>query len=180
MTAVVDDRALRLAETHRAQTRAEADATAAEVVAAFDALGARFVAIGARTIGVANARATVQGVRYVVTSAVLVHGQVDPTTLHIGPMNDLDRLARACRTAAEIGRASVERLARSEPLQAGQRAVSAAMRSARMGWTRLAGAGACPICTALADGTVLSASTPMVVPHPSCSCSQLPTEVPRR
>jgi hypothetical protein len=178
----VDPTLLEVAERYRLQTRRDADALAVNVADAHDELGARYAPIAAAAIAAANLRAGAHGVRYVATAGLLVRGApVDLTRLDLVDdwTFDMERLARAARTASDHGRPAVIRLARSEPLRAGQLAVSRAMERARLGWTRVAGAGACPICSALADGTVLAATTPMARPHPTCSCTQAPAEFPK-
>lgn len=68
------------------------------------------------------------------------------------------------------------RLARAEPLNAGQDAVHAALQGRKdlvRGWTRSTGKAPCPLCQSLADGTVLPVDAPMAR-HTGCSCYQTP------
>ncbi len=87
---------------------------------------------------------------------------------------ELPGAAAAERSAAE--RAMVVRIARSEPLDAAQVTFQRGMQRRRVpGWTRGTGPKPCPLCSSLADGTVMSPSTRMAR-HKGCSCYQIPTE----
>lgn len=162
-----------VAERYRQRTRRHADRTAGALVAAFDALGPDgYVPSAVVVLVTATLRAQGYAVAYVDLMA-LVKGIV--TATDAAPMVDPERLARAARTAGALGVGSVTRLGRSEPLRAAQDALSAGIKAnpAVEGWTRHTGGNACPVCTALA-GPVLPASVPMVHPHPTCACVQVP------
>ncbi len=78
------------------------------------------------------------------------------------------------RSDAEL--AMMARIARSEPLAAGQGTFQRGMQRRRVpGWTRGTGPAPCPVCAGLADGTVLAPSTVMYT-HRGCSCVMIPTE----
>lgn len=87
---------------------------------------------------------------------------------------ELPGAAAADRSAAET--AMVGRIARSEPLDAAQVTFQRGMQRRRVpGWTRGVGPKPCSLCSSLANGAVLSPSTPMAR-HKGCSCYQIPTE----
>lgn len=91
---------------------------------------------------------------------------------------DLDRLASAAAVAlADPDRAGVRvaRLARAEPLQTAQAAMSRAMdeRDEVAGWRREPEPDACEPCRNLAGDAVLPTSMPMWH-HPGCVCTQQP------
>lgn len=81
-----------------------------------------------------------------------------------------DRYAREA-----IARRQARRIAAHEVAEAGRRALVDAMHQTPdvIGWTRSLNGPACPICTALADGTVLPTTTPMT-DHPGCGCTPRP------
>jgi len=153
---------------------------------------AQFKALAAGVIAAANARAVT--LADLALSAVLTAelGKVIPP-LGLLPTDDGPRLAAAIPTlldraaglalpgaaAAERAtaeRAMVARMARSEPLDAASATFQRGMQRRRVpGWTRGTGPKPCPLCTSLADGAVLSPSTPMAR-HKGCSCYQIPTE----
>ena len=161
----------RIAERYRLLVRSHADATAVVVRAAREALAVPlFIPYAVTRIVVANRRAGVLANQYLTTARYAAG--LDPVPLTLTLSDDSERLAKSVTSAIDLGSGSVERLARSEPLKAGQRALSDAMASTEQGWTRHAGKGACPICLALADGIVRPADVAMVIPHPSCSCTQ--------
>lgn len=162
-----------VAERYRQRTRSHADRTAGAVLAAFNALGPdEYVPPVVAVLVTARLRAAGYAAAYVDLMA-LVRGQV--TATDATPAVDPERLTRAARTAGALGAGSVTRLGRSEPLRAGQDALSQGIKAnpAVEGWTRHTGGNACPVCTALA-GPVLPAAVPMVNPHPTCSCVQVP------
>jgi hypothetical protein len=97
------------------------------------------------------------------------------------PDDQGDRLLDAARTL--LGDRDplerVERMARSEFLQAAQQAVMQAVeghdapRGKHYGWTRQLNAGACERCTRWArNGRVWPATHPMKQTHPQCACIQ--------
>lgn len=162
-----------VAERYRTRTRVHADRTAETVVAAFLALGEdAYVPVAVAELVTARLRAGAYAGQYVDLLA-LIEGEV--TVTELGTAIDSDRLAEATRTAGGLGVGSVERLARSEPLRAGQEALSEGWKAnpALDRWTRGVAGTACPACQALAGGS-LPASVPLLHPHPSCSCVQLP------
>lgn len=67
----------------------------------------------------------------------------------------------------------VDVIAKNEPLIAASVARSDAMKSHKVGWTRIAHAGACSACQHLANGKVLSWRTTMFH-HVGCTCVQQP------
>lgn len=160
-----------LAERYRLLVRAHADSTAFLVLAGLGTLVLPvFIPFAVARIVIANRRAGVVANQYLTTARYVA--RLAPLPLPVVVPDDAERITKAVTTAADLGRGSVERLARSEPLQAGQRALSAAMATTKLGWTRHAGEGACRICMNLADGLVVPADVAMIVPHPSCSCTQ--------
>lgn len=87
---------------------------------------------------------------------------------------ELPGAAAAERSAAAT--AMVGRIARSEPLDAAQVTFQRGMQRRRVpGWTRGTGPKPCQLCSSLANGAVLSPSTPMAR-HKGCSCFQIPVE----
>ena len=167
-----------MAERYRVLVRSHADTTAGLVLAALASLALPlFVPFAVARIVVANRRAMVMAHRYLTTARYVTHQEAIP--LPVTLPDEGPRITKAVTTAADRftqghGRGSVERLARSEPLRAGQRALSQAVAVTGQGWLRHAGRNACRVCTGLADGIVLPADVAMVVPHPSCSCTQRP------
>lgn len=81
-----------------------------------------------------------------------------------------DRYAREA-----IARRQARKIAAHEVAEAGRRALVDAMdrTPAVVGWTRSLNGPACPVCTALADGTVLPTTEPMT-DHPGCGCTPRP------
>lgn len=73
-------------------------------------------------------------------------------------------------------RKRLSRLARAEPLQVGQTAVQANLERAELGWVRVVGPNACPLCQEWDDGEVRPASVSMAH-HPGCSCVQQPARL---
>ena len=162
-----------MAERYRVLVRSHADTTAALVLAALASLALPlFVPFAMARIIVANRRAMVMAHRYLTTARYVTHQEAIP--LPVTLPDEGPRITKAVTTATDLGRGSVERLARSEPLRAGQRALSQAVAVTGQGWVRHAGRNACRVCIGLADGIVLPADVAMVVPHPSCSCTQRP------
>lgn len=162
-----------IAERYRLAVRSHADITAGLVLAALGTLALPlFIPFAVARIVVANRRAMVMAHRYLTTARYVIHQEAIP--LPVTLPEEAPRITKAVTTAADLGRGSVERLARSEPLRAGQRALSEAVAVTGQEWTRHAGRNACAVCIGLADGIVLPADVAMVVPHPSCSCTQRP------
>lgn len=75
-------------------------------------------------------------------------------------------------------RERLTRIARAEPLYAGQSAFAAALVAApvAVGWRRATGPDPCPLCTRLADGVVRPSSVRMAT-HTGCSCVQVPARL---
>jgi hypothetical protein len=71
--------------------------------------------------------------------------------------------------------ARLDRLATAEPLAAAQSSWQDGLRGHNVDmWTRLAADDACEVCQGLAEGGPFLASTDMVVPHPTCTCTAEP------
>lgn len=162
----------RLAERYRLLVRAHADTTAGLVLTGLAKLAPpTFGPFAVARLVIANRRAGLLANQYLTTARYVA--RLEPVALPVSLADDAERITKAVTTATGLGPGSVERLARSEPLEAGQRALSSAMATTAQGWTRHAGKNACRTCLGLADGTVLPASVAMTTPHPSCSCTQL-------
>lgn len=91
---------------------------------------------------------------------------------------DLDRLTGAAVVALAVPASAavrVARLARAEPLQTAQAAMSRAMdeRDEIAGWRREVEPEACEACQHFAGDAVLATSQPMWH-HPGCVCTQQP------
>lgn len=85
---------------------------------------------------------------------------------------DTDRLEAAFGTALETyddPAPAVTRIVTAETTGAGRDALADGMTRHKVGWTRHTGGNACPLCTSLADGSVLPPSVAMV-DHPGCAC----------
>lgn len=110
-------------------------------------------------------------------------GGRDVPPLGLGVPADEERLRLAVRTSVEVtedARVRLGRLSRSEALSGAQGAWGEGLRRHRVrGWTRGTQGRGCPVCAGLANGAVLSTSTPMIT-HPGCRCIQLPAEMEAR
>ena len=91
--------------------------------------------------------------------------------------------SRPVEEALAYGLSRAQRLARSEIMGAGQRALAFLAGGNRQlrGWRRLTGKRPCAICRRLADGQIMSWSAKVQV-HPHCSCMAVPIvrDVPDR
>ncbi|UJL27007.1 hypothetical protein HZU38_18875 [Mycolicibacterium vanbaalenii] len=97
------------------------------------------------------------------------------------PADESDRLLQAAQTALEDRDSAlerVERLARSEPVDTAQTAVTDAMNShtppkgQHFGWTRLLNSGACEVCVRWARNGRVWPATHWMPRHPNCACVQ--------
>ncbi len=129
-----------IAERYRLLVRRHADATAAVVVGALVRLTlTTFVPFAVARIVIANARANVMAQQYLTTMRYVALLGAVPLPVPSLADADSERIAKAVQIATDLGPGSVERLARSEPLRAGQRALSAAFATTGQSWTRHAG-----------------------------------------
>lgn len=153
-------------ERYRLQTRQHADLTARLVLAT---LGSPlFVPLSLVRLIVANKRARLMAFGFV--NLALVREGRSPIQVTFLAENEAERLTTALETVQHGSTGQAERLARSEPLAAGQKALSGHLKTAGMAWTRHVGPAPCSICMGLADGSILPGEVPMTIPHPSCSC----------
>ena len=137
------------------------------------------VALIAAVVAQANSRAVTLADLSLAATLML---QIQRPVATIGlrpPDNDLDRLHKAATTLLAIEgltRERVARLARSEPLEAAQRAYSEAMAQSKHvnGWRRKLSANACQLCRWWwREGQVWPADHPMPT-HKGCTCSPQP------
>jgi len=172
-------------DTYRERLHGLSSATAAAIAPLVDAYqrggleDTEFAAAVATVIAAGNAKAAA------LADLTLAHLLGKPPAGTVAPAADLARLREAVGTITaefvpnEPGLLSrltvrIDRLGASAPLEAAQLSWQTGLRVRRIpGWTRLAAAGACRLCTSLADGTILSPSTPMVT-HPGCTCTAMP------
>ncbi len=160
-----------LAERYRLRVRQHGDFTARLVLVLLEAVTGRlFVPTAVPKLLSANRQAENLARLYLTTARHLF--QLPAVALPVVIQDDTERIAQALRTAQGKGAGSIERLARSEPLQSAQKALSRGLEATDQRWTRHTGPSACPDCRRLADGQPLPASVAMAIPHPSCSCVQ--------
>ncbi len=174
-------------ETYRLLTRRNADLTAEQVAAlwalyrAGEITEAEFIDATAATVDVGRARAV--GYADVALAALLlqIRGDAVPLGLELPPA--YERLTKALPTLLQRGADPTRpdpawllgRLARSEPLEAGQQAMSEGLRQQRVPrWRRVTGADPCPGCRRMSVDTV-PASISMWT-HKGCSCVQQPLD----
>lgn len=160
-----------LAERYRLRVRQHGDNTARLILSFLEAVSWRlFVPTVVPKLLIANRQSENLARLYLTTARHLF--RLPATALPVVIEDDSERIASAVRTAQGKGTGSIERLARSEPLQAAQKALSRGLEATGQQWTRHTGPSACPICRRLADGEPLPADVAMAIPHPSCSCVQ--------
>lgn len=148
------------------------DETAARVESLRDQLdGDELVAVAAAVIMLGKAKTS--ALADATLAALLGRG---PLGLAPDPSEEPRlRLAVLTVEVEEDDRVRLARLGRSETLSGAQEAWGEGLRRHRVaGWTR-GTFGGCPVCTGLADGTILGPDTAMYR-HPGCRCVQLPTE----
>lgn len=144
-------------EDYQAQTEALAARTAMQVAAINAALRAGDLAapdaellIGS-VVNTANNLAAFLADQYVSVSLETVTGAAAPAT-GVAPVDDTERLIDATRTVLDAEDDQqpmrLERLARAEPLEAGQRTIAAVMdaQPGIEGWTRHMDADPCQLC----------------------------------
>lgn len=142
---------------YQAQTEALAARTAVQVAAINAALRAGDIAapdaellIGS-VVNTANQLATILADQYVSVSIETATGTATPTT-GVARVDDTERITEAVRTVLDAEEEQqpmrLERLARAEPLEAGQRAITDVMESQPgvEGWTRHMDADPCQLC----------------------------------
>lgn len=133
----------------------------------------QLVTVGAAALAAANERAASVADLYL---AVMLNS----SPIGLGARDiDAGRLENALRIAIDPNQGiapdlQVDRLARAEPLRAGQHALTDGMTRLDVpGWTRVTGGDACVVCAGFADGEVRPPSVDMYV-HPGCSCVAQP------
>ncbi len=145
----------------------------------------QFVLLAAAVIARANHRAvTVADTALALQLSRMLRKPVAP--LGLVTLDDQGRLRKAVGTVltadVDLGgealvasqAARLGRLARAEPLDAGQDAIQTAMQNHKVkGWVRVTDANACPICEEWADGVERPASVRMAR-HTVCGCAQQP------
>lgn len=163
----------RLAGHYRHDVIAERDAALAAVLAALDEVDDPdhfpYLAGALTTVGIGRQVALADS--YLALVLTVLRREAVPA-LGLLPIGDTDRLEAAFGTALESyddPRSSVARIVSAETTGAGRDALTEGMTRRRVGWTRHTGGNACPLCTSLADGSVLPPSVPMV-DHPGCAC----------
>lgn len=147
-------------ENYQAQTEALAARTAVQVASINAALQAGDLSVPdaelliASVVDAANNLASLLADQYVSVTVETATGAATPVS-GAAPTDDVDRLAKAVSTVlTEDGEADpdpgmrLERLARSEPLEAGQRVVAEVMAEHPQveGWTRHMDGDPCQLC----------------------------------
>ena len=133
----------------------------------------------ALSIATANERATTLADLAVAATLTTATASVVLPQGQSRPGSDLDRLTKAAATlltVQDVTEARLERLGRSEPLEAAQQARGRALADSDVvtGWTRDTGADPCELCTWWArDGQVWPTDHDMPT-HKGCTCSQTP------
>lgn len=190
-------------EDYQAQTEALAAGTAAQVLAAAAAVhagtftAAEAVVVIAAAVNMANAAAASLADAFVAARIEAATGVPTPA-VGLPPADDFDRLAQAVGTVfgdlpqtagaepsaqdtagnepADTAATRLERLARSEPLQAAQdHAVEVMAAQPRViGWRRVLDADPCELCVWLyANGRIYKPTT-RFRQHPNCNCAAEP------
>lgn len=136
----------------------------------------------AAIIAHANSRATSLADLAVTAAVMLATRQPVPVIGLLPPPGDLERLHKAAGTVLDVADNSADpdaivgRLARSEPLETGNRAASEAMNKqpAVEGWVRDTGGDCCELCEWWSrDGQVWPADHEMPT-HKGCTCTPDP------
>lgn len=174
-----------MSDTYRDLVRRLGESTARRVVTVWssyvdgDLDHDETVAIIAAIVAKANERATVLAdLGLAATLTLATRSPVPPLGL-TRPDGDVQRLTKAATTLLavdDLSQGRVERLGRSEPLEAAQVARGEGMARSNLvtGWTRSVSGSGCELCTWWArDGQVWPDSHPMPT-HKGCSCSQDP------
>lgn len=148
-----------------------------------------FVAAAAAVIARANGRA----VQFADRSAAIQLSRLLRTEVPVEPFDLGDQrsrigdglttlldedpdIAEDRRELAESQRRRLSRMSRNEPLQRGQEAFQAALVASAVGWVRVTGPNACPLCEQWDDGEVRRATVRMPR-HTGCSCVQRPARL---
>jgi len=163
----------RLAGHYRADVMAERDAALAAVLAALDEVDDpdTFPYLGGALTTVGIGRQVALADSYLALVLTVLRREAVPA-LGLSATADTDRLELAFAAALELyddPRPSVARIVTAETTGAGRDALAEGMTRRRVGWTRHTGPSPCPLCTELADGSVLPPDVPMAG-HPGCAC----------
>ncbi len=163
----------RLAGHYRADVIAERDAALAAVLGALDEVDDpdTFPYLGAALTTVVVNRQVALADSYLALVLTVLRREAVPA-LGLSAIADTARLETAFGTALatyDDPRGSVGRIVTAETTGAGRDALAEGMTRHRVGWTRHTGGNPCPLCTSLADGSVLPPDVAMV-DHPGCAC----------
>ncbi len=165
--------AARLAGHYRHDLIAERDVALAAVLAALDEVDDPdtfpYLAGALTTVGIGRQVALADS--YLALVLTVLRLEAVPA-LGLLSIDNTDRLESAFGTALDTyddPRSSVARIVTAETTGAGRDALTEGMTRHKVGWTRHTGGNACPLCTELADGSVLPPDVPMV-DHPGCAC----------
>ena len=167
--------AARLAGHYRRDLIKERDAALAAVLAALDGVDDpdTFPYLGAAltTVGIGR-QVSLADVYLALALTVARREPVPVLGLLPSAYADPARLETAFSTALETyddPAPAVTRIVSAETTGAGRESLTEGMTRRRVGWTRHTGGNACPLCTSLADGSVLPPDVAMV-DHPGCAC----------
>ncbi len=186
-------------DAYQAQTESLAEATAIRVAGVYEALRAGYLTedeaqqLIAAAVNTANATSFSLADAYIAMQIEHATGTPTPTT-GVLPLDDVERLIQAVHTifedmvqqaeahiaattspAVDPARTAgmrLERLARSEPLESGQKASVAAMTEQPLveGWTRQTDADPCQLCQWWArEGRIWPKNHPFPS-HKGCNC----------